>query len=191
MNPDANEFSSSIRMSLNSTNDEHLFSLLSTNFQLQTARSIFEEWNTAPTLSALTRDWSRRSINHVAEQHNISLVLYNISSLRVHLEDWIDYISSSFPALWALTGLHFDETANYQLASYFKSRYIIYYQKGSNSFGGVCLAVCRDLPHRLVPGFDHVENLIAADVFIANRTYTMTVLYSPPVEPVPIGDLNA
>ena len=134
-------------------------------------------------------------------------MLYNISSLRAHIEDPIDYISTSFPTVWAFTGLHFDDSASYQLASHFKSRYTIYYQRGSNSFGVVCLAISHELPHRLVSKFQLVDNLTAADLFLSNQTYTLAVVYSPPAEPVPIdlfdrlchynralllvGDLNA
>ena len=44
----------------------------------------------------------------------------------MHLEGLIGYISEFYPNIWALTGLHFNEDVNYQLASYFNSRYTIY-----------------------------------------------------------------
>ena len=87
----------------------------------------------------------------------------------MHLEDIIDYISASYPTIWALTGLHFNDDANYQLASYFKSRYTIYYQHGANSFGGVCLAIGREVPHRIASEFNDINNRIAADVFNSNK----------------------
>jgi hypothetical protein len=61
----------------------------------------------------------------------------------MHLEDLIGYISTSYPDIWALTGLHSNDDVNYQLASHFKSRYAIYCQQGLNSFDGVCLAIAR------------------------------------------------
>ena len=109
---------------------------------------------------------------------------------RMHLEDLIDYISEFYPNVWALTGLHFNDGVNYQLASHFKSRYTIYYQHGSNGFGGVCLGIAREVPHRIVSEFNDTNNLIAADVFNLNKKYTVAVVYSPPSEEVPVDILN-
>ena len=123
-------------------------------------------------------------------QPRSQLMLYNISSLRMHLEDLIGYISASYPDLWAFTGLHFNDDVNYQLAFHFKSRYTIHYQQDSNSFGDVCLAIAREVPHRIVSEFHDVNNLIATDVFNSNKKYTVAVVYSPPSEEVPIDILN-
>ena len=76
------------------------------------------------------------------------------------------------------------------LLLFFKSRYTIYYQRGSNPFGGVCLVIARELSHRLVSAFSGKENLIVADFFLLDRTYTLAVVYSPPSETVPIEILN-
>ena len=193
MNSDANEFFPSSETGTRSTTfdeGDHLFTVLKTNHQIATARSILHEWNTAATLSALTREWSSRHENRPNERNSFSLVLYNISSLQMHLEDLIEHISASYPNIWALTGLHFNDDANYLLASYFKSRYTIYYQHGSNSFGGVCLAIAREVPHRIASEFNNIKNIIAADVFNSNKKYTVAVVYSPPSEVVPINMRN-
>lgn len=187
MNLDANEFFPSNETGTRSTtvDGEYLLTtVLKTNHQLATARSILREWNTATTLSALTREWSIRHENQPIERNGFSLLMYNISSLRMHLEDIINYISEFYPNVWVLTGLHFNDDANYQLASYFKSRYTIYYQHGSNSFGSVCLAIAREVPHRIASEFNNINNLIAADVFNSNKKYTLAVVYSPPSEEV-------
>ena len=193
MNLDANEFFPSSETGTRSTTfdeGDHLFTSLKTGYQLATARSILHEWNRATTLSALTREWSSRHENRPNERNSFSLVLYNISSLQMHLEDLIEHISASYPNSWALTGLHCNDDANYQLASYFKSRYTIYYQQGSNSFGGVCLAIAREVPHRIASEFNDINNLIAADVFNSNKKYTVVIVYSPPSEEVPINIFN-
>ena len=104
MNLDANEFFPSNETGARSTAIEEqdlLFTMLRTDHQLATARSILHEWNTATTLSALTREWSTRHENQTTERNGFSLLLYNISSLRMHLEDLIDYISESYPNIWA------------------------------------------------------------------------------------------
>ena len=150
MNLDANEFLPSSETGARSTaidEQDLLFTRLRIHHQLATAQSILREWNTATTLSALTRKWSTRHENQPIERNGFSLVLYNISSLRMHLEDLINYVSESYPSIWTLTGLHFNDEVNYQLASYFKTRYTVYYQHGSNDFGGVCLAIAREVPH--------------------------------------------
>jgi hypothetical protein len=171
MNLDANEFfPSSETGTRSSTVDGKCLSstVLKTNNQLATAQSILREWNTTTTLSALTREWLTRHENRPTERNSFSLLLYNSSSLRMHLEDLIDYISAFYPNICALTGIHYNVDANHQLALYFKSRCTIYYQKGSNSFGGVCLAIAHEVPHRIASEFSNINYLIAADVFESN-----------------------
>ena len=192
MNTDAKEFFPSSETGTRSTTfdeGDHLFTVLKTSHQIVTARSILHEWNTATTLSALTPEWSSQHENRPTERNSFSLVLCNISSLQMHLEDLIDYVSASYPDIWALTSLHFNDDFNYQLASHFKSPYTIYYQHGSNDFGGVCLAIAREVSHRIISEFHDVNNLIAADVFNSNEKYTMAVVYSPPSEGVSINVL--
>jgi hypothetical protein len=193
MNVDVSEFFPSNEKEIRSTTveeEELLCAWLTTDYQLVTAKSILHEWNSSTTLSSLTREWSIKHENRSIERNGFSLLLYNISSLRMNLEDLIGYISTSYPNIWALTGLHFNDDANYQLASYFKSRYTIYYQHGSNSFGGVCLAIAREVPHRIVSQFNNINNVIVADVFNSNKKYTVAVVYSPPSEEVPINILS-
>ena len=115
MNADANEFFPSSETGARSTaidEQDLLFTRLRTNHQLATAQSILRDWNTATTLSALTREWSTRHENQPIERNGFSLVLYNISSLRMHLEDLMEHISASYPNIWALTGLHFNDDVN-------------------------------------------------------------------------------
>ena len=128
-------------------------------------------------------------INHPKEAFSHSCFTTS-AAYKCILQDLIEHISASYPHIWALAGLYFNDDDNYQLASYFKSRYTIYYQHGSNSFGGVCLAIAREVPHRIASEFHDVNNLIAADVFNSNKKYTMAVVYSPPSEEVPINVLN-
>ena len=108
----------------------------------------------------------------------------------MHLEDLIGFISAFYPDIWAFTGLHFNDDVDYQLGSYFKSRYTIYYQHGSNSFGGVCLAVAREVPRRIASKFHDINKLIVINAFDSNKKYAMAVVYSPPSEEVPIDILN-
>lgn len=151
--------------------------------------------------------WSATNKTSRIDQTHFSLLLYNINSLHLHLEDLICYVCSSYPTIWALTGLHFNELANYQLASFFKSRYTLYYQQGTNPFGGVCFAIAREVPHRVVPQFSDINNLIVVDIFNNSKRYTFATMYSPPSEKLSfslldrlyqynlnliiIGDLNA
>jgi hypothetical protein len=62
--------------------------------------------------------------------------------------------------------------------------------RSSNSFGGGCLAIAREVPHRIVSELHDINNLIAVDVFNSNKKYTVVVVYSPPSEGVPIDILN-
>ena len=102
MNIDAKEFFPSNKTGTRSTTidkEDHLLTSLKITYQLATAWSILHEWNWASTLSTLTREWSSRHENQPSERNGFSLLLYNISSLRWHLEDLIDYVSESYPII--------------------------------------------------------------------------------------------
>ena len=211
MNFNPNDFSPSDDSNTSIAIDEEaalLLTVLKSDFQHTTARTILSEWRTSTSLTTLIDQWTnKQEPKHQSYSNGISLLLYNISSLRKHFHDLLSYITETFPTIWALTGLHFNDTVNYYLASFFKSRYTIYYQHGSNQCGGVCLAIARELPHRLVSQFSGSTNLIVADIFNLDRTYTLAIVYSPPSESLPIlvldhlyaynrsliliGDLNA
>ena len=81
-------------------------------------------------------------------------------------KDLLDYISASYPNIWALNGMYFNDDANDQLASYFKSQYTIYCQHGLNSFCGVCLAIALDVSHRIASELNNVDNIIGKHVMI-------------------------
>ena len=193
MNFFSNDFSPShaFNTSIITDAERTLRSFLTSDFQLQTAQTILSEWNNSNSITALISQWTKQQASTPSSgSQEISLLLYNISSLRQHFHDLLAYITESFPTIWALTGLHFDDTSNYHLSSFFKSRYTIYYQRGSNQCGGVCLAIARELPHRIVSQFAGRQNLIVADIFILDRTFTLAVVYSPPSESVPITVLD-
>ena len=129
-NIDTNEFFPSNDTGTRSTTvdeENHLFSSLKTTYQLATARSILHEWNRTSTLATLPCEWSSRHENQPSERNSFSLLLDNISSPRLRLEDLINYVSECYPSIWALTRLHFNDEVNHQLASYFKAQYTIYY----------------------------------------------------------------
>ena len=192
MNTRATEFypSNDIQFNLQTTDITLLSVYLKTDSQITDAYSILEEWTQSSTLSALMMQWSERNKISPIGQSHFSLLLYNINSLHAHLEDLICYVCSSYPTIWALTGLHFNELANYRLAAFFKSRYTLYYQQGTNNFGGVCFAIAREVPHRLVPQFSQIKNLIVVDVFNNNKRYTFALIYSPPSEKLPLSILD-
>ncbi len=130
MNPLAPEYFPSMDFRFSQTTTDHisfLSSHLHTSYQIHTAQTLLHEWDLAPTLSTLIQNWSIRHVSQSTVPTVFSFLLYNISSLSLHLEDLIQYISSSYPTIWALTGLHFNHHVNYRLASFFKSHYTIYY----------------------------------------------------------------
>ena len=66
----------------------------------------------------------------------------------------------------------------------------MYFQRGTNQFGDVCLGITRELPHRLVPKFNETQNLIAIDFFNQNKRITLATIYSPPSEKLPVTMLD-
>ncbi|CAF1167063.1 unnamed protein product, partial [Didymodactylos carnosus] len=124
--------------------EERLISYLETCHQQQTCTNIFNEWSTATTLSSLIDQWDKTNITSQTRPPNMpfSLLLYNVSSLLLHLEDIIHYIGTYYPTVFVLNGLHFDNKANYQLSSFFKSRYTIYFQNGTVHLNSKKYTIC-------------------------------------------------
>jgi hypothetical protein len=193
MNPAASEYYPSMNFSFHQATyncTSFLFSYLDTTSQVKNAQSILHEWEMSPTLSTLIQNWSNHHSPKSIHSPYFSFLLYNISSLSVHLEDLIQYICSSYPTIWALPGLHFNNNVNYRLASFFKTQYTIYFQHGTNNFGGVSLGIAHHVPHQLFSKFSQIHNLIALDIFNKNKRYTIAVLYLPPSEHLPTQTLN-
>jgi hypothetical protein len=133
MNPTATEFYPSTDIRFNQSLNDHtdfLHSYLSTINQVHNAQSILDEWHTSLTLSTLIQNLTHSHITQSTVQSNCSFLLYNVSSLSRHFEDIVQYICSSYPTMWALTGLHFNNQINYRAASFFRTYYTIYYQHG-------------------------------------------------------------
>ena len=81
----------------------------------------WEERQTTPTLASLIQNWSIPHLSHSSTPSAFSFLLHNISSLSAHFDELIQYITTSYSTMWALTGIHFHPDMNYQLASFFKS----------------------------------------------------------------------
>ena len=91
-----------------------------------------------------------------------SLLLYNISSLR---NAFRRSYRLHFYLLSGHLGTHWTSLQRWrQLSTCFSLQVSIHHllsNKVSNSFGGVCLAIAREFPHRSVSQFQDINNLIA------------------------------
>ena len=54
----------------------------------------------------------------------------------------------------------------------------------------MCLAIAREVPHRIASEFNDINDIIAADVYNLDKKYIVAVIYSPPVEEVPVDLLD-
>ncbi|CAF4961100.1 unnamed protein product, partial [Rotaria magnacalcarata] len=63
-------------------------------------------------------------------------------------------------------------------------------RKGTNSFGGVLIAVHRSIPVQQVDVFKKVPNIIALDIGRSHDKFQLATCYSPPNEKLPIALFN-
>ena len=164
MNSDANEFFPSSETGTRSTTfdeGDHFFTVLKTNHQIATARSILHEWSRARTLSALTHEWSSW---HENQLHPNETVAHSWSTTSGACDCISEILSTTFlspiqPSGYSLgCTLTISSTINSLRTSRLVTAPTINNQHGSNDFGGVCLAIAREVPHWIVPEFHKIDS---------------------------------
>ena len=117
--------------------------------------------------------------------------MLNISSLRLHLYDLFELLSSLHPSILVLNGTRHDEAALKLLTTHLNS-FQVFYQEGSNDFGGVLIAIHRSIPAQRVNNFANVRNIIVLDIGNSSSSNKLQIAtcYSPPSEKLPMEHLT-
>ena len=189
MNPSAREF---IPITSNPVNFPmpHL-----SNKQTKIAQELLNEWTSTPTLNSLHTRWEKRrrqTEEMINVQGELTILMLNISSLRLHLYDLFELLSSLHPSILVLNGTRHDEAALKLLTTHLNS-FQVFYQEGSNDFGGVLIAIHRSIPAQRVNNFANVRNIIVLDIGNSSSSNKLQIAtcYSPPSEKLPMEHLTA
>ncbi|CAF1347962.1 unnamed protein product [Rotaria sp. Silwood1] len=70
------------------------------------------------------------------------------------------------------------------------NNYHVFYQEGTNAFGGVLIAAHRSIPAQRVLKFQNDSNLIVLDIGSSPNKFQLVTYYSPPNEPLPVSLLS-
>ncbi|CAF1259621.1 unnamed protein product [Rotaria magnacalcarata] len=116
-------------------------------------------------------------------------MLLNVSSLSLYLADIFLLLDNISCPIVVLNGTHHTEAAAKSFSKHFNN-YNIYSQEGTNSFGGVLIAVHRSIPVQQVDVFKKVPNIIALDIGRSHDKFQLATCYSPPNEKLPIALFN-
>ncbi|CAF2267027.1 unnamed protein product, partial [Rotaria magnacalcarata] len=186
MNPSAKEFVPHRTVSYN----------IPTNHLSQKQQNIFteimREWTTTPILDDLLSKWEKRSKitnNMMQMASELKIMLLNVSSLSLYLADIFLLLDNISCPIVVLNGTHHTEAAAKSFSKHFNN-YNIYSQEGTNSFGGVLIAVHRSIPVQQVDVFKKVPNIIALDIGRSHDKFQLATCYSPPNEKLPIALFN-
>ncbi|CAF4516232.1 unnamed protein product, partial [Rotaria socialis] len=116
-------------------------------------------------------------------------MLLNVSSLSLYLADIFLLLDNVSCPIVVLNGTYHTEAAAKSFSKHFNN-YNIYSQEGTNSFGGVLIAVHRSIPVQQVDVFMKVPNIIALDIGSSHDKFQLATCYSPPNEKLPIALFN-
>jgi hypothetical protein len=147
------------------------------------------EWTHTPTLDLLLTNWKNRLEQTqlmLNIKHDISVLLLNVSSLKLYLLDVFNLINSHTPPIIVLNGTYHDDDTIKRFTQHF-TNYNVHSMKGTNRFGGVLVAVHRSTPVKRLPQFENIQNLIVIEIGISPETFQLVTCYSPPTEMLPFS----
>ncbi len=94
------------------------------------------------------------TINMMNAKSDIKIMLLNVYSLKLYLLDVFLLLEKMPCSIVLLSGTHPNEEAIKMFSKHF-SNYRAFSKKGTNSFGGVIIAVHRSIPVQKVEAFSH------------------------------------
>jgi len=165
------------------------FEKLNTNtssFQLNPGLSILEEWCWTRSRDELIDNWLQQYMEPNSSSIPLSLLHYNIQYFYSNQYALIDMIHKYKPSIISLNELG-AVTPQKALEKLLFS-YNIFMKEGSNTHGGVVLAIDKKL--KAVPIELPQSNIVAVTLINGYKSYTIASIYSPPNEPLPTATLT-
>ncbi|CAF3265582.1 unnamed protein product [Rotaria sp. Silwood2] len=122
-------------------------------------------------------------------RNELSFLLLNISSLKLYLYDLFELLNSIHVSIIVLNGTRHDNDTLKNFSMHLNN-YHVFYQEGTNAFGGVLIATHRSIPAQRVLKFQNNSNLIVLDIGSSSNKFQLVTCYSPPNEPLPVSLLS-
>lgn len=160
--------------------------------QTKILQDVIYEWSNTPTLNGLLKRWEERkqkTRDMISITNDLSFLLLNISSLKLYLYDLLELLNSLHVSIIVLNGTRNNESTLKQIKCHL-SNFQFFFQKGTNPFGGVLIAVHRSIPALLVTEFQNINNLIVLDIGNSSNRLQLATCYSPPNEKLPLKLFN-
>jgi len=136
MNPNANTF-------IPIQKDHHLIPMTNlSKKQMKILQDLISEWTAASTLNNVLTNWKKRrqqTLDMLNVKNELSFLSLNISTLKLYLYDLFELLNSLQVSVIVLNGTRHDkDTLKY--FSMYLSNFQVFFQNGSNAFGGVLVA---------------------------------------------------
>jgi hypothetical protein len=108
-------------------------------------QNLIAEWTTSSTLNNVLLKWEERrqqTSDMLNVKNELSFLLLNICSLKLYLYDLLQLLNSLHVSVIVLNGTrHDDDSLKY--FSMHLTNFQVFYQEGTNAFGGVLIATHR------------------------------------------------
>jgi endonuclease/exonuclease/phosphatase (EEP) superfamily protein YafD len=150
------------------------------------ALEILEEWCWTCPRQSLFTNWERQNQHQHVCANNLTLLHYNIRNFYSNQCELLDMIERYNPNVISLNELGTQVPTTVIRKLLFS--YDIFQAEGSNSHGGVVVAVDKLFNARAIDLKQ--SNIISILVSINQKTYTFTSVYSPPTEALPLQALT-
>ena len=153
------------------------------------ALEIIEEWCWTYSRDTLFDQWQNHYNQPQSDIINLSLLHYNIRTFYTNQCDLLDMIQKYNPHVISINELGTNVSLNTIKKLLFS--YDVFKAQGSNTHGGVVIAVEKQLHARLIDHqHQHQPNIITVLLTCNNKSFAITSVYSPPTEPLPLQNMT-
>ena len=162
------------------------------SYQRKLFQNIILEWERAPTLISLLSSWEKNKLSLLEKtkiKDDLQVLLLNINSLKTYLHELFALLEPINVPIIILNGIRHHVRTLQEFKSHF-SNFQVFTQLGTNSFGGVLIAVHRSIQVRRVSSFDIHKNMIVLEIGEGIDKIQLVTTYSPARESLPINLFN-
>jgi hypothetical protein len=159
------------------------------NKQTKIFQELTVEWTSTPTLNGLLHKWDERSkstSDMINVKSDLTIMLLNVSSLKLYLPDIYLLLENTPCSIIVFNGTHHNDETVKIFSKHYK-HYNTYWEKGTNDFGGVLIAVHRSITVQRVDTFRNLPNVIVLDIGTSTDKFQLATCYSPPNEKLPVS----
>ena len=150
------------------------------------AYEILEDWCWTISRQTLFINWQKLQKKPQLDSDNLTLLHYNIRNFYSNQVELLDMIDKFKPHIISLNELGTEVPLNTIRKTLFS--FDIFKSPGTNTHGGVVIAVEKRLRARAIE--QHLSNMVTTVLTLNGRTFTVTSIYSPPTEKLPLQALS-